>query len=262
MIFWVYLASGTSALLTFMFFSDEYVWYDRFITQWTDDEIPFIFGTGWDTSFLILGVLGAFCYFSWVGMKAYLSVNEADIDLLPLLFLIVVVYLLFHFFHMYHDWVLPKESNFFAMLAQVPLVLLKLVAGLYVLAGYLVAPFVVPLGVLLFTPYALLGVFSIFITSNTAKVAEKHVKATRPNNQIEMELAKAMKSGLQSDVDLHKLINEMTPVPRFLHTLTYRRKAEKYREMRKLMDSQIEASHERKELGKSAHKLEVNRRNE
>ena len=116
--------------------------------------------------------------------------------------------------------------------------------------------------VLLLLPYFLISVYSIFVTSKTADIANKHVDNKRPNDLIERQLADSMMTGYVSDVELLKIIHELSPIPRFLNKLTYKKKAEKYRKVRQLIDAQTEASNKRADVLMSAHELEMARRNE
>jgi len=228
-----------------------------------------------DSSFLwvvgTIGVAGVFSHVSHIGMQAYTSVTNKGYDGFPqtwLLFFAVYGLLIVWLYPSVVEWLesdIDTGDVFLDLfrLLLVPIVGLVVFIPLFILNliySYVGAPLIL-FGVISLLPFFFIGIYSFFTgSSDASRVAERHVKNKRPNNEIEKELADAMVSGLKSDIELQAIIKEMSPVSRFLNSLTYKKKAEKYREMRNLMEEQISASREREKMGLSAHELERERR--
>ena len=102
----------------------------------------------------------------------------------------------------------------------------------------------------------------MFVPSRTVDVAKTHAKSTMPSDVLKKQLADAMESGMATDSQLNSIINQMSPLPRFLNKLTYKRKVERYREIADLIEAQTAASKERTKLAKAALELERARRDE
>jgi hypothetical protein len=108
--------------------------------------------------------------------------------------------------------------------------------------------------------YFLIGIYSFFVSSTSAKVAKKHVKVKRPTDIVQKELSAAVQSGLKSDIQIREIIDELPAPLRFLQTIKYKLKAQKYRKVRKLAEAQSEAIGDRVALGDAAINLERSRR--
>jgi len=128
----------------------------------------------------------------------------------------------------------------------------------------LMAVFAVPIFTYAFVsmiPYFGIGIYSFSAGgSESSAVAEKHTQTKRPSKDIEKQLADAMVSGEESDSELRKIIGELGPTERFFHLMTYKKKAQKYREVRDLMNAQAEAMREEEAMAESAHQYERTKR--
>ena len=231
---------------------------------WVNVTMPFTVGEAESTNIhnllvnnggtWLLVTLGFAIYFwvAYLGAKACVTVEEKGQETLVSEFSVVAM--LAYFVSSFVAWAMADpDSGFLAQIVGVFAMAATVLAGIFLLPLFLFF-------VLVCLPYFFVAIYSVFITSKTTEIAKKHVNKKRPNDVIESELANAMASGLKSDFELQKIINELSPTSRFINTLTYKKKAEKYREMRKLMDAQVEASVERDTLGESAHQLERRRR--
>jgi len=129
--------------------------------------------------------------------------------------------------------------------------------GAFTILGVAVFPFLV----LACAPYFCIGMYS-FVAGSTrsSRVVKRHAETRRPSDVLEKELANAMMSGHKSDIELRKIINEMGPIRRYFHVMTYRKKAQKYREMKELMEAQKKAMEEEDEMAYSAHEFEREKR--
>jgi len=151
------------------------------------------------------------------------------------------------------------ESDGFA---QFFLALLSIPFMLYSWVFMLFGPTIFTLSLLYALPLALIYVYSLLITSKTVEVTEKFIAQKRPDNEVLKELSEVIKKGDKTDLEIVTIVEQLSPSQRFLHTLTYKKKAEKYREVRRVMDAQTEAINNSEELVDSAIELQRARNND
>ena len=232
-----------------------------------------------DSSFLwvMVTIAGAlvFTYISGVGVRVYTSISNktsedffVDFPQYWFGFLAVYGFLLVWLYPLVVTWYEtgPTSEDVFVALFQLLLMIpvgLLIVLPLFFL-NLIYSVFGAPVmlfGLIAQFPFFFIGIYSFFAGgSRTSRIAERHAKTRRPNDQIEEELARAMQSGEKSDDELRNIISEFGPIRRFFHIMTYKKKAEKYREVRDFMNAQREAMREEAEMADTAHEFERDKR--
>jgi len=228
-----------------------------------------------DSSFLwvmvTIAIAKVFTFISDIGMRVYTSISNKSFEDFPQLW--------FWFFTAYGlllVWLYPlvvtwyetgptSEDVFvglFQLLLMIPVGLLIVLPLFFLNLLYSIfgAP-VMLFGLIAQFPFFFIGIYSFFVGgSRTSRIAERHAKTRRPNDQIEEELARAMQSGEKSDDELRNIISEFGPIRRFFHIMTYKKEAEKYRDVRDFMNAQREAMREEAEMADTAHEFERDKR--
>ncbi|GAB5453397.1 MAG: hypothetical protein Hals2KO_37250 [Halioglobus sp.] len=264
---WSYFCAFAAIAFGFIFFSKDDSLVESIILRDLDipgmvDMIPFVLGYTAGMVLLSVVLMALYAYVSLLGAKSHRLVSGKESSAIFAIKAGFVLYAFCIFSFLIH--VSANTSEHFANHSNIGSMLLMLLSvpfTLVVLIYYLLSPFAVTYMILAMVPYFVTGIFSITIPSKTSTVAKKHAVSKVPSSKIENELADAMESGIKSDRELVAIIDKMAPVPRFFYTLTYKKKAEKYRKMRELMEAQIEAKDERGKLAHAAHELERSKRN-
>lgn len=224
---------------------------------------------------VIVGIAKVFTYFAGIGLESYTSVTERQLLNFPQLwfwFFALHGIVLMWFYPIMVAWYEtgPTSEDVFVALFQLVLMIpvgLLIVLPLALLnVAYTI--FGTPLmlfGLIAQTPFFFIGIYSYFAGgSREAIIADKILKNKRPDSALELELAQAMVSGIRTDAELSKIIGDMSSAKKFFHTLTYKKKAEKYREiirtMNATMNAQADAKNARADMGEAAHEFERTRR--
>lgn len=257
--FWIVISVGVALLFEYNLFSNR-LFYDAVhihLAYPHDDH--FLWLMYFDVTYfgvitsLVLGAVIA-----WVasfGAKAANSVsrNLDEVHLIP--WLGYTLYFLNGMLTLWETYGSTSSDSviaeiFLNIFVELPAVLLQF-AFLLIGGAALVGLTVFSLPFIFFGLYAMLGT-----SSRTTDIAKKHSRNKRPNSAVLKELSNAMVSGTRSDLELNSILHELSPISRFFNNFTYKKKAEKYREVRALLDAQKEALDERDKLGQSALELE------
>lgn len=264
---WFFIAVLAASLMTYFFWSSDNGFLDRIILDEAGSKnMPLLYTSTWIKPVIIISIAGLYTWLSFVGAKAFYLVTDQEgfYELRWLALAGFIIYVLYYGSAGFIDWsreVMGGANSLLALPGLLLLFVVNVVFSLYALACALLIVTLASFWIVLFLPAAIVGVYSLFITSEVQPVALRHIRAKRPSDVVERELAKAIKTGLDSDAELNRIITELPFFSRFLHTLTYKSRAAKYREMRRLIDAQTEASRERNSMAKSFHQLERERRN-
>ena len=240
-----------------------------------DLEYPLIFYPSSQFPMVVIcaGIAFGYCWVCSKGAEQYQSISGKSDFVTELPYLFAIGYGLYGICAWFFLWgstfqlflvsvVEGDGAGFFAIIFGVIGVLIMtiinvfffLVVGLF---GAIVAvPFFTFMTLALF-PFFFTGLYSLTAgESREAEIAEKHVAEKRPNEVIERELAEAMARGEKSDNEIRAMVSEMSGITWFYHMLTYKKKVEKYRKIRELMEAQTEAMNERGKMGRTAHEYE------
>ncbi len=103
-------------------------------------------------------------------------------------------------------------------------------------------------------------VYTLFIRVPGTDIAQKHASNIHPSDTTERRLAQAVREGSASDREIAQYSHTFPFWSRRLHTFKYRKKAEKYRKVNKLLKEQKIVVDARTEMAYHAHELEKAKR--
>lgn len=103
-------------------------------------------------------------------------------------------------------------------------------------------------------------VYTLFIRVPGTDIAQKHASNIHPSDTTERRLAQAVREGSASDREIAQYSHTLPFWSRRLHTFKYKKKAEKYRKVNKLLKEQKGVVDARTEMAYHAHELEKAKR--
>lgn len=266
MLIWLVVALASGLGIAYYYWD---VWFQWVLNPLQDIPL-FLLGNESEYLVALIAVIAVFTFLAKLGIETYSEVRGGD-DVKGNLFIglytgafLFALYVLSWIFIFYVRWLEDAAEGFIEHLWFFIMALIGIIFLLYtILAGLLLIP-LSPFFVIFFTPFLLLSVYGVFVTgeTKTTALARTHASNSRPNDQILKELSKAMRTGMASDTELHKIVHELSPIRRFFTELTYKREVEKYREVRKILDEEAKAIQARADIGESSLELELARRDD